>query len=298
MDHMPNLGLVIALALVAAYLFALAAHLQRRGAQEVMAGTRASVQESAGAKRLLQGLPANRTWQWGVLANFGAFAFQAAALAVGTVATVQPLIATQLLFVLSLASFQQHRWPTVRDGLSAVAVCGGIALLLSTEGRMGLAGHPDRPRIIVTLLCVIAVIAVLVAVSRSAPSWLASMLLGTGTGLFQAMSAGFMKLALRDYAHRGLADMLTDWPLYAVPISVLGGVVLGQLAFASGTLPPAVAAMSVTNPVASLAFALFAFEVFPREPQLLAEIAVSAVIITIGIIGLATATSTREYLTE
>jgi len=157
---MPQLTLVIALALVAAYLFALAAHLQRRGSQQVMADAQASVQESAGARQLLQGLPADRTWQWGVLANFGAFAFQAAALAVGTVATVQPLIATQLLFVLVLASMQRHRWPTVRDSLSAVAVCSGIALLLSTESRMGLAGHPDRPRIIGTLICVVAVIAI------------------------------------------------------------------------------------------------------------------------------------------
>ncbi|MCX8554560.1 DMT family transporter [Mycobacterium sp. SMC-16] len=295
---MPHLSLVIALALAAAYLFALAAHLQRRGSQQVMAGTTASAQESGGAKRLLQGLPANRTWQWGVLANFGAFALQAAALAVGTVATVQPLIATQLLFVLVLASFQQHRWPAVRDGLSAAAVCGGIALLLSTEGRMGLAGHPDRPRIILTVVAVVAVIAVLVAAGRRAPSWLASMLLGTGAGLFQAMSAGFMKLALRDYAHRGLADMLADWPVYAVPVSVLGGVVLGQLAFATGTLPPAVAAMSVTNPVASLAFALFAFEVLPREPAVLAGIAVSGVVIAVGLVGLAASPSTREYLTE
>ncbi|MGX9674388.1 hypothetical protein [Mycobacterium sp. HM-7] len=141
----PQMSLVIALALMAAYLFALAAHLQRRGSQEVMAGAaKTSVQESAGAKHLLRGLPGNRTWQWGVLANFGAFAFHAAALAVGTVATVQPLIATQLLFVLALASLQRHRWPAVRDGLSAVAVCGGITLLLSTEGRMGLTGRPDR----------------------------------------------------------------------------------------------------------------------------------------------------------
>ncbi|MGV0741193.1 DMT family transporter [Mycolicibacterium sp. XJ870] len=293
---MSALIVMIVLALAAAFLFALAAHLQRRGAHEVMAGAGAPLQDSSGAKRLLSGLPGNRTWLTGVAANFGAFALQAAALAKGSVATVQPLISTQLLFVVAMGSVRQREWPPLRDCLSALAVCAGLAWLLATEGRIVLHGQPDRGRILLTVVVVVVVIAVLVAAGRASQAWLASMLLGVGTGLFQAMSAGFMKLALRDYAAGGLQATVQDWPLYAVPVSVLGGVVLGQLAFATGSLPPAVAAMSVTNPVASLTFALFAFETFPRDAGLLTAVVLSGALIAAGIIGIATAPGTRQML--
>ncbi|MBU9763678.1 hypothetical protein FR943_07475 [Mycobacterium sp. TNTM28] len=294
---MSQLIVMIVLALAAAFLFALAADLQRRGAHEVLAGAGAPL-PATGAKRLLLSLPTNGTWRTGVFANIGAFILQAAALAKGSVATVQPLIATQLLFVVGMGSVRQRAWPPVRDSVSAIAVCAGLAWLLATEGRIVLQGQPNRQRIVLTMIVVIVLILALVVISRMSTAWLGSMLLGVGTGLFQAMSAGFMKLALRDYSAGGITAALGDWPLYAVPVSVLGGVALGQLAFASGSLPPAVAAMSVTNPVASLTFALVAFETFPRDAGLLTAVVLSGALIAAGIIGIATAPTTRQLLAE
>jgi hypothetical protein len=72
-------------------------------------------------------------------------------------------------------------------------------------------------------------------------------------------------------------------------------MLLVQIAFASGPLPPAVAAMSVTNPVASFVLGILAFDApAPRGLGVLSAIAVSGVLITVGIVGLANASSTRR----
>ena len=72
-------------------------------------------------------------------------------------------------------------------------------------------------------------------------------------------------------------------------------MLLVQIAFASGPLPPAVAAMSVTNPVASFVLGILAFDApAPRDPGVLSAIAVSGVLIALGIVGVANASSTRR----
>ncbi len=72
-------------------------------------------------------------------------------------------------------------------------------------------------------------------------------------------------------------------------------MLLVQIAFASGPLPPAVAAMSVTNPVASFALGILAFDApAPRDPGVLSAIAVSGALIAVGVVGLANASGTRH----
>jgi len=114
---------VTALGLAAAFLFALSAVLQQRAARTIVGADTTSLRDAAGVKRLLGHLVRSRTWLAGWLTNLCGVGTQAAALKVGSVAAVQPLMAAQLLFVLSLASREQRRWPSARDWLSALAVC-------------------------------------------------------------------------------------------------------------------------------------------------------------------------------
>jgi hypothetical protein len=68
-----------------------------------------------------------------------------------------------------------------------------------------------------------------------------------------------------------------------------------QIAFGSGPLPPAVASMSVTNPVAGFALGILAFDApAPRDPGVISAIGVSGVLIGVGVVGLANASSTRR----
>lgn len=287
--------LVAILGLAAAFLFAVSAFLQQLAARETVGGRNVSLKEPSEVRLLAIRLPRSRTWLRGWLANLCGWFTQAAALRVGSVAAVQPLMSTQLLFVMALASGSQRRWPGFRDWLSALAVCGGLVLFLTTEGASPLHGSPQRPRVILSSVCAIGLIVILLLVSRACAAWLGSMLVGVGAGLCHAMNAVFIKMTMTDLLDRGVAATAVDWPGYALAISSLGGLLLGQLAFASGALPPAVAAISVTNPVAGVAVGLLAFDApVPDSPGALAAIAVSGALVTTGITGLANATSTRQ----
>jgi hypothetical protein len=285
---------VTVLGLAAAFLFALSAFIQQRKAREVVGADAASLRDVSGVTRLFGRLARSRTWLVGWLTNLGGVGTQAAALKVGSVATVQPLMSAQLLFVLGMASAEQRRWPSVRDWLSVIAVCAGLVLLLTSYGAAPLTGAPHRHRVLLAMACAVTLIVVLRQMSRHSTPRLASLLIGVAAGLCHAQNAVYLKLTVEDLYHGGVAAALWDWPVYALAATALTGMLLGQIAFASGPLPPAIAAMSVTNPVASFVLGILAFDTpVPRDPAVLAAIAVSGGLIAVGVVGLANASSTR-----
>jgi hypothetical protein len=287
---------VAALALAAAFLFALSAFMQQRAARTIVGADAASLRDAAGVKRLFGRLLRSRTWLVGWLTNLGGVGTQAAALKVGSVSAVQPLMAAQLLFVLSLASGEQRRWPSRRDWLSALAVCAGLVLLLTADAS-SLTGQPHRNRVFMATVCVVGLVFALRQLSRHV---LPSLLVGVAAGLCHALNAVYLKLTVEDLYHGGPSATLLDWPVYALAATALSGMLLVQIAFASGPLPPAVAAMSVTNPVASFVLGVLAFDApAPRGAGVLSAITAAGVLIAVGIVGLANASSTRRlYLSD
>ena len=284
---------VTALGLAAAFLFALSAFLQQRAARAAVGDT-STLRDASGVMRLLGRLVRNRTWLVGWITNLCGVGTQAAALKVGSVAAVQPLMASQLLFVLTLASGEQRRWPSTRDWLSALAVCAGLVLLVTADAS-SLTGAPHPHRVLMATACMVGLIVILRQLSRHTFPWLAGPLVGVAAGLSHALNAVYLKLTVEDVYHGGAAATLFDWPVYALTVAALSGMLLVQIAFASGPLPPAVAAMSVTNPVASFVLGILAFDApAPRGLGVLSAIAVSGVLITVGIVGLANASSTRR----
>jgi hypothetical protein len=284
---------VTALGLAAAFLFALSAFLQQRAARAVV-GDSSTLRDASGVMRLLGRLVRNRTWLVGWITNLCGVGTQAAALKVGSVAAVQPLMASQLLFVLTLASGEQRRWPSARDWLSALAVCAGLVLLLTADAS-SLTGAPHRHRVLMATACMVGLIVILRQLSRHTFPWLAGPLVGVAAGLCHALNAVYLKLTVEDLYHGGAAATLFDWPVYALAVTAVSGMLLVQIAFASGPLPPAVAAMSVTNPVASFVLGILAFDApAPRGLGVLSAIVASGVLITVGIVGLANASSTRR----
>jgi len=283
--------IVSLLGLAAAFLFALAAMLQQRAARQVVSATS---QEAlipaalAGIGPLMRTLLRTRTWLLGWVTNLAGFATQATGLHLGSVAAVQPWMSTQLLFALPLSSADQRRWPRKRDWVFALTICAGLVVLVAVEGSTPLEGEARRPRVILASLCAVGGIALLIAASRKAPARTASLLVAIGAGLCFAMTAVFIKLTTEDLIGRGVAATALDWPGYCLAISAVGGLMLEQVAFAGGPLPWAVAAMSVTNPVASFAIGLLAFGVeIPDTAWSWAGIAVAGALIVAGISGLA-----------
>jgi drug/metabolite transporter (DMT)-like permease len=249
----------VGFALLAAFLFAAAAALQYRAARRAVHGG-----EDAGAAHgLIRRLIRDPVWLTGWGVNLTGFCAQAIALHFGSTAIVQPLLVTQLVFTIALGTVGTGRRPARMDLFGGVAVSAGLAVLFTVPGAIPPEGEPSRPRIFVAGLIAAPLVVVL---SRAA--WLRAgpvraALLGVCAGLCFAATAVLIKLTTADLVDRGVAATAVDWPGYALAGSTLLGLVLEQRAFAAGSLPAAMTAMTMTNPIASYLVAAFAFETLP-----------------------------------
>jgi hypothetical protein len=287
-------AVVILLGLLASFLFASAAYFQQKAARQTEREGRTVID---GLYALMRKLVRDRVWLTGWVVNLGGFASQAAALHLGSVAVVQPLLATQLMFAMPMSSLERKRWPRLRDWASCGAICGGLVLLLVVVAAAPLRGEPDRTMIIVAVVCALAVIAVVVPIASRHDHDVMNVATAACAGLCFAMTGVFLKLTSDDLANHGVAYTAKDWVGYALAGSTLLGLVLEQAAFANGPLPWAIATKDSMNPIASYAIGVLAFPVaFPSGAGALAGIAGAGALLVAGAIGLAHSPSADLWL--
>jgi drug/metabolite transporter (DMT)-like permease len=285
--------LAVLLGLIAGFLFATSAVLQQRAARRTAAASRGSSPSRrrsvpAALLALMRRLVRDRMWVAGWLTNLLGFFVQALALHVGSVALVQPLLVTQLLFALPLATAWNRRWPTLLDWLGAGAITAGLVVFLAVRGVVPSAGEADRRRVILALLLAAVLIYLLVALARGRPPLVQATLIAIAAGLCFALTAVLIKLTLDDLIHRGVAATAVDWPGYTLALVTFTGLLLEQGAFAVGSLPAAVAAMTITNPIAGYLAGVLAFHVMPpSSPGALAALVGSGALLVAGTIALA-----------
>jgi len=284
--------LALTFGLLAAFLFAASAALQQQAARGAVNAApppdRNGVTAALPVLRTARRLVRDRIWLLGTAANVAGSLVQAAALYFGSVAVVQVLLVSQLVFTLWLAALRDHRRPGGRELGSAVAIWAGIVIFLSVPGAAPAGGPVDRWRILVATACAAALVGLLVLTAVGRHRAVRAIPIAIGAGVFFAISAALLKITIEDLLDRGVAATAVDWPGYSLAGSALAGLLLEQAAFAGGPMPWAVAGMSVTNPVASLAVGLLAFQVpVPDDPRSLTTIAVSGALVAVGIAGLA-----------
>lgn len=297
----------VILGLLAAFVLAVSASLQqhaarlavesRRGAGDLPVGP---ITRALPLLMFIKKLVRTPLWFFGWLTNICGYLTQGAALHFGSVALVQPLIATQLLFILPLGSMWNRCWPLRRDWLSMMAIVGGIAVFLAVRGTAPLSGAADRPRVLLAGLIILVVAGLMVAAATGRRPSIHATLLAVASGLVSAMSAVLMKLTAEDLVDRGVIATARDWPGYALALTTLCGLLLGQEAFASGSLAAAVSAASITNPIASYLIGVLAFHVAPPTgPAALAAVAGAGLLLVVGTLGLAQSpTVQREMAPE
>lgn len=293
--------LAVVLSLSAAFLFACAATVQQQ-ATRVVAPTKTTDQHFGGGLTarlpvllVMRDLLHSRLWLMGWATNLVGFFTQAAALHLGSVALVQPLLVTQLLFTLPLVSMRSRRWPQQREWFAGASICAGVAVFLSVRGGISSVGSADRPRILLAAASAVGLATVLVIAAAGRKFSARAAGFAVAAGLFFALSAVFIKLTAAELLHNGVAATAADWPGYALAASTALGLLLEQEAFASGPLSITMAAMTVTNPVASYLIGVLAFHVDPPDtPGALAAVAGSAALLTMGTVILAHSASVRR----
>ena len=232
------------LALVAAFLFALAATLQQKGALDLPTISLAD-------PRSLVRLAGQTMWLFGTLALFTGYLFQAGALDRGRLSIIQPLLVTTVVFALPLGYFLTRQHVGRREVIGAVVIIVGLGLFVYFGDPAG--GNENAPNsewaIAIGLFSVLSVL-LLVLGSGGSLSMKAAVY-GTVAGILFGLSSSLTKPTL-DYLHESVETMLSHWQPYALAVAGMLGFVLQQVSLGTGRLAPSVATVSVANPVVGI----------------------------------------------
>lgn len=278
--------LTIVLALFAALSNASASVLQRRAATDEPEGGKGVRQALRWLTRVL------RRPHW--LAGAGLLALstvlQAAALAVGSLSVVQPLMASELLFTLVVGSVVFRRRPNGRTWLAFASLAVGLALFLrAAEPSPGRSTATPGlwPVTGATLLCAIVVPAVVARPFHGAPR---AALFGLSSAVAFAATAALLKEVMGRLAHDPGA-VFTQWPPYVTLGSGVVAFLLLQSAFRAGTLTASQPALTLGDALTSVALGWVLFdEQIVLGARVLPE-AIGVALIGAGSIGLANAPS-------
>jgi drug/metabolite transporter (DMT)-like permease len=262
------------LAILATLCFALAATLWQRA---TMGGG-----VSAGDPRSFLRLLRNPVWLLGLVAQGLGVAFQAAALDRGRVAIIQPLLVVTIIWALPLGyllTCQKVTWAQVGG---ALLIVGGLVLFGGFGDPAG--GIDDAPTSdwVVAIAIIVVVCAVFGVVANRASPTVKAGGLGAVAGILFGLAAVLMKPVVES-AHIEGWDVLGDWEFWVMCIAGTVGFLVQQVSLATGRLVPSVAAVSVANPIVSVALgALILEESLDRSPMWHAVVAVCGLGVALG----------------
>jgi drug/metabolite transporter (DMT)-like permease len=240
-----------ALALVAALLFALGTVLQQR----VAAAAPAADAMRAG---FLLRLARQPLWLAGIAVDAGGFACQAAALGLGRIVVVQPLLASSVVFALPLGIWLTGQRVGRREWLAALVVTSGLAAFLVIGDPSGGDDDASATAWLISAAAIGAACAALILAAAGRAEGVRATLLGSATGLLFGLSAALTKATV-ERLDDGVPAVIGDWHLYALVAVGYASMTLSQASLQTGRLAPAVATQMVLDPVASLLLGTLAF---------------------------------------
>lgn len=268
---------MIVSALAAAALYGAGAAIEQRQAA-------AAPQSAAGRPRLLLLLARQPLWLLGIAAQIGGFAAHAVALRSGPLATVQMLVAGELVVAVLIVRFWSGRPLSKTSWAAALTVVAAIGAFLILTVPNGHAHPGDLPRHAAGLAAVGAAVAGTAAIASAVAGLRAAgrrraVLLAVAAGLADSCSA-VVTLAFSHVAPHGLVAVVTSWSVYALVASGAGNVLLTQSAYQTGRPMITLPIISAVAPVASVAIGIGILGETPRTGVLGGVAAGLAVLVT------------------
>jgi drug/metabolite transporter (DMT)-like permease len=240
------------LALIAAFLFAVAATLQQRGSLDL------PTISLADPKSLLR-LLGQTWWLLGTLALFVGYAFQAGALDRGRLSVIQPLLVTTVVFALPLGYFLTKQLVGRREVIGAAVILIGLALFIYYGDPAGGTESPSNRQWAMTIILLTVISVLLIVVGSGGSLSKKAAVYGTVAGIMFGLSAALTAPTL-DFLHESVGTMLSHWECYVLAIAGVGGFVLQQVSLGTGRLAPSVATVSVANPIVGILIGILLFD--------------------------------------
>jgi drug/metabolite transporter (DMT)-like permease len=190
-------------------------------------------------------------WLLGFALMVASFLTQAVALHLGDLSEVQPILTTELLFlVLILGLWFRFRvgW---REWAGALAAAGGLAgFLVFAAPESG--GQTPTPAgwLTVGIPCAAVVVAA-VLLARRGPRWWRAAMFGTAAAVTFAFTAALTKM-VTDYIANDWVSMFWHWQTYTLAVTGLLAVFLAQNAYHSGPIAASQSTLVLVDPLASI----------------------------------------------
>jgi hypothetical protein len=248
-----NTMLCVFFALLTAGSNACAAVLQRKAAAQVPPERSLHVS-------LIADLVKRKVWLAGIGMVIVAAVAQAAALATGPIALVQPIFIIELPVTLVLAALANHnraalrRLPWAAIVVTTAALGGGLAIAAPSGGSTT-AGAGIWLIALIATAAFLAVLIVTASGSRGEPR---AALLGLAAACGYALTAALMKNAVADL-DGGAVRFFTNWHLYATAVAGVGSLFLLQNALQAGSLVASQPMLTVGDALISIAYGVTLF---------------------------------------
>jgi hypothetical protein len=236
----------------------------------------------SGTWGLLGHLVRRPLWLLGQVLGVVTVVFHALALHSGPITLVQPLVISGIVLAVPLRAAISRRLPGATEMKAVLLAATGLAIFLVVSAPS--AGRPavlGAKSLALVLGCLLVAAVLLPSAQRIHDRTHRAFCLGTAGGIFFALVAVLLKVSLDVTAAHGLGGLVTSWPVYALAVAGLGGVMSNQLAYRSSRLS---SSMPVLNAVDCLIAVTFGFVLFHEVPRhsvlavLLEAVALSAII--------------------
>jgi drug/metabolite transporter (DMT)-like permease len=201
-----------------------------------------------------------KRWIWlaGVVLIGVGFVLQAIALRFGQLSAVQPIVTTELLFlVLVLGVWFRYR-VALRDWLSSLAAAGGLAGFLVIADPQGGNSVPGLRDWTVVFVVVGIVVVVTSGLGFVGPRWFRASMFGTAAAMMFALSAALTKV-FTTLVTQGWGHVFIHWEPYALLAAGLIGLFLSQNAFHAGPITASQATLTIVDPLASVVIGIWLF---------------------------------------
>jgi drug/metabolite transporter (DMT)-like permease len=269
-------AIAVVLALLASLCFALGSLIQQGAARQTHA--------RALRLGLLVTLARERRWLGGMALTVFSFGIQAAALAFGPLALVQPLATLDVLFALPLIARLNHRPLTAKSIAGGLCVAAGMAVFVGISPPTRGIGAPGITAWLPALIAIAALVAVSATAALRASGTARVILLAASAAAIYGVLDGLTKSTVDILSHRGAA-VLTTWEPYAlIAAGILGGL-FGQSAFNAGPLSLSLPVIDTVEPATAVILAVVVFhESLSRTPWHLAVQLLGAATAAAGIV--------------
>jgi drug/metabolite transporter (DMT)-like permease len=235
--------------------------------------------------RLVVYLFRNPLWLFGWIALAGAFVFQALALHDGHLSVVQPLLATELVFMLILRRVWIHQ--SIRPitwGATVVTCVGLTVFILAAQPGGGQQTPVSKHWLSAALACCVGAAALAVLARWGSPG-LRAALYGAAAAVMWALVATFIKATTDTLTEFGVSGMFARWPIYALAAGSVAALFLQQAALHVGPLRASQPFLVIVDPMVSIALSIWLFgEHFTNNTAALAVAAAGFAVMCAGIV--------------